>query len=135
MAQNFSELANFIQSVAEFLRGDYKPSDYGKVILLLTLLRRLDCVLEPTKDAVLKEYDERKDTGFDLPVPHEEERQEVLQHEHLHATDSPRRPEARPAKPGRLHRRVLGRCAGRVRTIQVCRPRRRRLTTRTFCSC
>jgi len=47
------ELANFIWSVADLLRGDYKQADYGKVILPLTVLRRLDCVLEPTKEAVL----------------------------------------------------------------------------------
>ena len=56
MAQNFSEIANFLWSVADLLRGDYKPADYGKVILPLTLLRRLDCVLESTKEAVLKEH-------------------------------------------------------------------------------
>ena len=48
MAQSFSELANFIWSVADLLRGDYKQADYGKVILPFTLLRRLDCVLERT---------------------------------------------------------------------------------------
>ena len=47
------ELAGFIWSVADLLRGDYKQADYGKVILPLTVLRRLDCVLEPTKDKVL----------------------------------------------------------------------------------
>ncbi len=41
--------AAFIWSVADLLRGDYKQSEYGKVILPLTVLRRLDCVLEPTK--------------------------------------------------------------------------------------
>ncbi|MBA3426599.1 MAG: type I restriction-modification system subunit M N-terminal domain-containing protein, partial [Rubrobacter sp.] len=41
--------AAFIWSVADLLRGNYKPSEYGKVILPLTVLRRLDCVLEPTK--------------------------------------------------------------------------------------
>lgn len=46
--------AAFIWSVAELLRGDYKPSEYGKVVLPLTVIRRLDCVLEPTKQAVLK---------------------------------------------------------------------------------
>jgi type I restriction enzyme M protein len=46
--------ADFIWSVADLLRGDYKRSEYGKVILPLTVIRRLDCVLEPTKDAVLK---------------------------------------------------------------------------------
>jgi type I restriction enzyme M protein len=45
--------AGFIWSVADLLRGDYKQSEYGKVILPLTVLRRLDCVLEATKPAVL----------------------------------------------------------------------------------
>jgi len=45
--------AAFIWSVADLLRGTFKQSEYGKVILPLTVLRRLDCVLEPTKDAVL----------------------------------------------------------------------------------
>jgi type I restriction enzyme M protein len=46
--------AAFIWSIADLLRGDYKQSEYGKVILPLTVLRRLDCVLEPTKAAVLE---------------------------------------------------------------------------------
>ena len=46
--------AAFIWSVADLLRGDYKQSEYGKVVLPLTVLRRLDCVLEPTKDKVLE---------------------------------------------------------------------------------
>jgi type I restriction enzyme M protein len=50
---NFSEKVGFIWSVADLLRGDYKQSDYGKVILPLTVLRRLDCVLEKTKARVL----------------------------------------------------------------------------------
>ena len=49
-------LSSFIWSVADLLRGDYKQSEYGKVILPFTVLRRLDCVLEPTKAAVLAEY-------------------------------------------------------------------------------
>ena len=47
------ELANFIWDIANLLRGDYKQADYGKVILPFTVLRRLDCVLAPTKDKVL----------------------------------------------------------------------------------
>lgn len=43
----------FIWSVADLLRGDYKQSEYGRVILPFVVLRRLDCVLEPTKPAVL----------------------------------------------------------------------------------
>lgn len=51
-----SNLSSFIWSVADILRGNYKQSDYGKVILPFTVLRRLDCVLDFTKDAVLAEY-------------------------------------------------------------------------------
>jgi len=53
--------AAFIWSVADLLRGDYKQSEYGKVILPLTVIRRLDCVLEPTKDAVLERFRQLKD--------------------------------------------------------------------------
>ena len=53
---NHQSLSAFIWSVADLLRGDYKQSEYGKVILPLTVLRRLDCVLESTKDTVLAEY-------------------------------------------------------------------------------
>lgn len=61
---SFSSLAAFLWSVADLLRGDYKQSDYGKVILPFTLLRRLDCVLDATKAGVLKEYEARKNTGI-----------------------------------------------------------------------
>ncbi len=52
-------LSSFIWSVADLLRGDYKQSEYGKVILPFTVLRRLDCVLESTKTAVLAELEKR----------------------------------------------------------------------------
>ena len=52
-------LSSFIWSVADLLRGDYKQSEYGKVILPFTVLRRLDCVLESTKVAVLAELEKR----------------------------------------------------------------------------
>ena len=52
--------AAFIWSVADLLRGDYKQSEYGKVILPLTVLRRLDCVLAPTKAQVLERYSKIK---------------------------------------------------------------------------
>lgn len=57
---NIKESANFIWSIADLLRGDYKQSDYGKVILPLTVLRRLDCVLESTKPKVLKKHEQVK---------------------------------------------------------------------------
>jgi type I restriction enzyme M protein len=54
------EIVSFIWSVADLLRGDYKQADYGKVILPLTVLRRLDCVLDKSKDAVLKKFESMK---------------------------------------------------------------------------
>jgi type I restriction enzyme M protein len=57
---NQLSLSSFIWSVADLLRGDYKQSEYGKVILPFTVLRRLDCVLESTKAAVLVEHDAKK---------------------------------------------------------------------------
>ncbi len=57
---NFRETANFIWSIAELLRGDYKQSEYGRVILPFTVLRRLDCVLAPTKEKVLDKLEQLK---------------------------------------------------------------------------
>ncbi len=61
-------LSSFIWSVADLLRGDYKQSEYGKVILPFTVLRRLDCVLDSTKTDVLSELDKRKKSGVN-PEP------------------------------------------------------------------
>lgn len=61
---NQQSLASFIWSVADLLRGDYKQSEYGKVILPFTVLRRLDCVLESTKVAVLAEHEEKQKLGL-----------------------------------------------------------------------
>ena len=52
---NFGEKISFIWSVADLLRGPYRPNQYKDVMLPLTVLRRLDCVLEPTKDKVLEQ--------------------------------------------------------------------------------
>ena len=58
---NFSSTAAFLWSVADLLRGDFKQSQYGRIILPFTLLRRLECVLEATKPAVLEKYDAVKE--------------------------------------------------------------------------
>ena len=47
-----SKLGNFVWGIADQLRGVYKPHQYGGVILPFTILRRLDCFLEPTRDEV-----------------------------------------------------------------------------------
>ena len=61
-------LSSFIWAVADLLRGDYKQSDYGKVILPFTVLRRLDCVLDSTKPAVLAELAAKEKLGVN-PAP------------------------------------------------------------------
>lgn len=61
MAANFQELSNFIWSVADLLRGPYRPPQYERVMLPMTILRRFDCVLAPTKAAVVKRYEQIKD--------------------------------------------------------------------------
>ncbi|MEK6316306.1 MAG: class I SAM-dependent DNA methyltransferase [Burkholderia gladioli] len=61
---NHQALSSFIWSVADLLRGDYKQSEYGRVILPFTVLRRLDCVLESTKAAVLAEFDTKTKAGL-----------------------------------------------------------------------
>ena len=65
MTINFKETANFIWGIADLLRGDYKQSEYGKVILPLTVIRRLDCVLEPTKQDVLDSLSSLKKLNAD----------------------------------------------------------------------
>ncbi|HCG6076024.1 SAM-dependent DNA methyltransferase [Vibrio parahaemolyticus] len=81
---NFSQAAAFIWSVADLLRGDFKQSQYGRVILPFTLLRRLECVLEPSKDAVVAEHERIK--AMNLP---EEAQEKFL----MRATQSPVQPD------------------------------------------
>jgi type I restriction enzyme M protein len=66
---DFSQKVSFIWSVADLLRGPYKPAQYGRVILPLAVLRRLDCVLEPTKAKVLEKHAALKDSKIKEPEP------------------------------------------------------------------
>ncbi len=61
---NFQQLANFIWSVADLLRGPYRPPQYERVMLPLTVLRRFDAVLAPSKEAVLKRHAELSSKGI-----------------------------------------------------------------------
>jgi type I restriction enzyme M protein len=63
-ADNHPKLADFIWNIANKLRGPYRPPQYRKVMLPLIVLRRLDCVLEATKDGVLKQYATLKKKGL-----------------------------------------------------------------------
>ncbi len=59
-AETHSQIASFIWSICNLLRGPYKRNEYRKVILPLTVLRRFDCILAPTKAAVLAEHERIK---------------------------------------------------------------------------
>src|SRR5690606_25045664 len=56
MSASFQQLANFIWSVADLLRGPYRPPQYERVMLPLTVLRRFDCVLASSKGKVLQTH-------------------------------------------------------------------------------
>ena len=57
MSQTPNNLATFCWSIVDLLRGDFKQSQYGRIILPFTLLRRLEGVLEQSKEAALAEYE------------------------------------------------------------------------------
>ncbi|MFC4862332.1 type I restriction-modification system subunit M [Pseudomonas sp. MAHUQ-62] len=65
---NQQNLADFIWNVADVLRGDFRQSIYGRIILPFTLLRRLECVLEPTRDKVRSQYEAMKASGVDMDL-------------------------------------------------------------------
>jgi type I restriction-modification system DNA methylase subunit len=54
--ETHAQLAGFIWSICNLLRGPYKRNEYRKVILPLTVLRRFECLLEPTRQAALDEF-------------------------------------------------------------------------------
>ena len=58
---NHHELANLIWQIADLLRGPDRPPQYERVMLPMTVLRRFDCVLAPSKAAVLRKYEQVKD--------------------------------------------------------------------------
>ncbi|GAA1752666.1 class I SAM-dependent DNA methyltransferase [Streptomonospora arabica] len=65
MSSDHQRLAGFLWSVADLLRGSYKQSEYGRVVLPFTVLRRLECVLEPHKAAIIEKRDELKKKGIE----------------------------------------------------------------------
>jgi len=65
---NQQTLAPFIWNIADLLLGAFKPSEYGRIILPLTVLRRLECVLEPTRGKVRSQYEAMKASGVDMDL-------------------------------------------------------------------
>lgn len=74
MTMNFSQTAAYIWSLADLLRGDFKQSQYGRIILPFTILRRLECVLAESKPAVLAQVEKLKT----LPKLEDEARDKFL---------------------------------------------------------
>jgi len=68
-ARQFQDKVSFIWAVADLLRGDYRPHDYGQVILPLTVLRRMDCALESTKAAVLDAVKDMTPEAAEVVLP------------------------------------------------------------------
>ncbi|MDQ7010345.1 MAG: class I SAM-dependent DNA methyltransferase, partial [Mariprofundaceae bacterium] len=64
----YQALANTIWSVADTLRGDFKQSEFGRIILPFAVLRRLECVLEPTRDEVVAQYEAIRGDNLDLDL-------------------------------------------------------------------
>ena len=124
---NHQALSSFIWSVADLLRGDYKQSDYGKVILPFTVLRRLDCVLEPTKAAVLAELAAKQEGGAEpgaVPAP-QGSGQSFYNTSPLDMKQADGRSGPHRREPVRLRAGVL---AGRARHLRALRVSRRRST-------
>jgi hypothetical protein len=71
MSTDIKSLGSFVWSIAELLRGDFKQSEYGKVILPFVVLRRLDCILDSSKAAVL-------DMAASLPADMDEEARDTV---------------------------------------------------------
>ena len=68
MSQNSTNLSNFVWQIANDLWGDFKHTDFARIILPLLLLRRLECVLEDTREDVLNIYNQEKDSGVDMEL-------------------------------------------------------------------
>ena len=66
LSANVNEKAALIWAIADKLTGVYKPHEYGEVILPLTVIRRFDCILADTKDAVLEKYEHVKNDAIGL---------------------------------------------------------------------
>jgi len=71
MSTDIRSFGSFVWSIAELLRGDFKQAEYGKVILPFVVLRRLDCILEKSKQDVL-------DRAAELPGDMDEEARDML---------------------------------------------------------
>jgi hypothetical protein len=114
---NHQSLSAFIWSVADLLRGDYKQSEYGRVILPFTVLRRLDCVLAPTKQAVLEAAEKGLPDPILIRVGHN-----LFQPQPARSGQAGWRSGQHRHQPAQLHSGLLARGARHLRAVRVRRP-------------
>ena len=108
--ETHSQLANFIWSICNLLRGPYKRNEYRKVILPLTVLRRFDCLLAPTKAQVLEEYEKiktRPEAAIRRILSGITERP-FYNLSKLDWPDAVKRPQSTRSQSERLHQRLFG---------------------------
>ncbi len=120
---NHSEIVSFLWGVADLIRDTFKRGKYQDVILPLTVLRRLDCVLAPTKEKVLGKQAELRGKKLENLDPQLRKvvGLRLLQHLPLRLREAPRRRAAPRGEPAQLHRRLQpehARGAGEVRLRQ-----------------
>ena len=132
---NFGEKVTFIWSVADLLRDAFKRSKYPDVILPFTVLRRIDCVLEPTKKAVLTTHGKLKGKLENLaPQLRKASGFCVLQHLAVHLRVALRRCQAPRRQPEELHQLVLREHAGGHRAVRLPQHHRQARTIPGCCS-
>ena len=160
MREEHQKLADFIWNIANKLRGPYRPPQYRRVMLPLIVLRRLDCVLEPTKDEVLKQYQSLKANKKLSPeavekalakVASKDRKQPLYNISHYTFQQAAWRSERHRQEPHRLHQGLLAQGPRDFREVRVREGdrearrdqppfrghqgvRRRRSSSRTTCS-
>ena len=118
------ELSTFIWQIADLLRGPYRPPQYERVMLPMTVLRRFDCVLDgPSKQAVVDEYEQLRATGASDEVIDRKLNKLAGYRFHNHSPLTFEKPQRRPRPdrptPRLLHRRVLPERPGHLRQVRL----------------
>ena len=131
---NHGEIVSFIWGVADLIRDTFKRGKYQDVILPLTVLRRLDCVLAPTKDKVLETHAKLQGKAREpRPAAAQGVRLRVLQHLAVRLREAPRRRAAPRREPAQLHHRLQPEHARGAREVRL-RQHDHQARTRPACS-
>ena len=112
-----ASLADFIWKNAEDLWGDFKHTDFGKIILPFTLLRRLECVLEPTRKDVRETHAAFKDAGIDIDLVLRQATRYPFYNTSEYALGNLGKRQD-PPEPPRLYRPLLGQRSHHIRAVR-----------------